>query len=70
MILLQYCYGDKYMLIKHSKIIHVIMFLMKNSYHVLTFIQIRIDENKFWQIRSASGNVCVQLRVKRSWKLS
>ena len=30
--------------------------------YVLTFIQMRTYENKFWQIRNASGNGCVQVR--------
>ena len=35
-----------------SKIINVTMFL----------IQIRTDENTFWQIRNTNGNGCVQVR--------
>ena len=47
-----------------SKII-VTVFLTKrniNTFDVLTFIQMRTDEYKLWQIRKASRNGCVQLR--------
>ena len=33
-----------------------------NNFDVLIFIQMRTDENKFWQIRNTSGNGCVQVR--------
>ena len=34
-----------------------------NTFDVLTFVQMRTDENKFRQINSdASGNGCVQVR--------
>ena len=33
-----------------------------NRVNVLTFIQMRTDENKFWQIKNTSGNGCVQVR--------
>ena len=48
-----------------SKIIHVTIFLTKgniNTFDLLTFIQMRADENKFWQIRNTSGSGCVQVR--------
>ena len=48
-----------------SKMIHVTRFLTKrniNTFDVLTFIQMRTDENKIWHIRNASGNGCVQVR--------
>ena len=47
------------------KMIHVTRFLTKrniNTFDVLTFIQMRTDENKFWHIRNTSGNGCVQVR--------
>ena len=31
-----------------------------NTFDVLTFKQMRADENKFWQIKNTSGNGCVQ----------
>ena len=41
-----------------SKVIHV----FNEKKYVLTFIQMRTYENKFWQLRNASGNVCTQVR--------
>ena len=42
-----------------SKIIHITVFSTKkkiNIFDIQTFIQMRADENKFWQIRNTSGN--------------